>query len=162
MTMRRPEHASIAAHLYLREEQLRQSFEAQMMAWRRLNAECGALLRSKGLGHSHHRILFLVGSHPGMTPGELLLALNITKQSLGRALGDLKEQSLLVQERDERDARRRPLRLTPEGDSLEKSLFQLMRDVMSKAYREAGFTSVEGFRRVLLALQHVEAPQRDG
>lgn len=67
-----------------------------------------------------------------------------------------------MQERDERDARRRPLRLTPEGDSLEKSLFQLMRDVMSKAYREAGFTSVEGFRRVLLALQHVEAPQRDG
>ncbi|GBR48164.1 MULTISPECIES: MarR family winged helix-turn-helix transcriptional regulator [Neokomagataea] len=162
MNMRGSEPPSIAAHLYLREEQLRQSFEAQMMAWRRLNAECGALLRGKGLGHSHHRILFLVGSHPGITPGELLVALNITKQSLGRALGDLKDQALLVQERDARDARRRPLRLTPEGDSLEKALFQLMREVMIKAYREAGFTSVEGFRRVLMALQQVETSQHDG
>ncbi|GBR52290.1 MarR family transcriptional regulator [Neokomagataea thailandica NBRC 106555] len=160
--MKSPELPSISAHLYLREEQLRQSFEAQMLAWRRLNAECGALLRSKGLGHSHHRILFLVGSHPGITPTELLAALNITKQSLGRALGDLKDQAFLVQERDATDARRRPLKLTETGDALEKALFQLMRDVMFKAYREAGFTSVEGFRRVLVALQHVETQQHDG
>lgn len=154
MTMRFPDGPpSATAHLYLREEQIRQSYEALMLAWRSLNSECETLLRENGLGSAHHRILFLVAAHPGITPSALLASLGITKQSLGRALGDLRDRNFLVQEEDRHDRRKRPLKLTPEGEAIERQLFQLIREVMTKAYREAGVTAVEGFKRVLSPLQ---------
>lgn len=145
--------SSATVHLYLREDRIRQSYEAMMLAWRTLNADCEALLREKGLGPAHHRILFLTAAHPGITPGALLDSLGITKQSLGRALGDLRERRLLVQEEDRHDRRRRPLHLTEAGEALERELFLMIREVMTGAYREAGMTAVEGFRRVLTPLQ---------
>ncbi|WP_249193211.1 MarR family winged helix-turn-helix transcriptional regulator [Gluconobacter sphaericus] len=145
--------SSATAHLYLREDRIRQSYEAMMLAWRTLNADCEALLREKGLGPAHHRILFLTAAHPGITPGVLLNSLGITKQSLGRALGDLRERKLLIQEEDRHDRRKRPLRLTANGEALERELFLMIREVMTRAYREAGMTAVEGFRRVLASLQ---------
>ena len=145
--------SSATAHLYLREDRIRQSYEAMMLAWRTLNADCESLLREKGLGPAHHRILFLAAAHPGITPTALLNGLGITKQSLGRALGDLRERKLLVQEEDRHDRRRRPLRLTEAGEALERELFLMIREVMTRAYREAGMTAVEGFRRVLTPLQ---------
>lgn len=144
---------SATAHLYLREDRIRQSYEAMMLAWRAMNSDCEALLREKGLGPAHHRILFLTAAHPGITPGVLLNSLGITKQSLGRALGDLRERRLLIQEEDCHDRRRRPLRLTTSGEALERELFLMIREVMTRAYREAGMTAVEGFRRVLAPLQ---------
>jgi len=145
--------SSATAHLYLREDRIRQSYEAMMLAWRTLNADCEALLREKGLGPAHHRILFLTAAHPGITPGVLLNSLGITKQSLGRALGDLRERKLLIQEEDRHDRRKRPLRLTANGEALERELFLMIREVMTRAYREAGMTAVEGFRRVLASLE---------
>lgn len=154
MTVRPPEGPSSAtAHLYLREEQIRQSYESLMLAWRSLNSECEAFLRENGLGAAHHRILFLVAAHPGITPSVLLSSLGITKQSLGRALGDLRERNLLIQEEDRHDRRKRPLKLTPHGEAIERQLFQLIREAMTRAYREAGVTAVEGFKRVLSPLQ---------
>lgn len=146
--------SSATAHLYLREDRLRQSYEAMMLAWRGVNAECEVLLRERGLGAAHHRILFLAASHPGITPGALLGRLGITKQSLGRALSDLRDRKLLLQEEDRRDRRRRPLRLTAAGEVLERELFFLIRDVMTRAFREAGVTAVDGFRRVLSPLRN--------
>ena len=145
--------SSATAHLYLREDRIRQSYEAMMLAWRTLNADCESLLREKELGPAHHRILFLTAAHPGITPTALLNSLGITKQSLGRALGDLRERRLLVQEEDRHDRRKRPLRLTETGEALERELFLMIREVMTRAYREAGMTAVEGFRRVLTPLQ---------
>ncbi|GBR70700.1 MarR family transcriptional regulator [Gluconobacter kanchanaburiensis NBRC 103587] len=148
--------SAASAHLYLREDRIRQSYEAMMLAWRIMNAECEIRLREKGLGSAHHRILFLTAAHPGITPGALLNSLGITKQSLGRALGDLRERRLLIQEEDRHDRRRRPLRLTEAGEQLERELFLIIRDVMTRAYREAGMSAVEGYRRVLTALQPPE------
>ncbi|EHH68615.1 MarR family winged helix-turn-helix transcriptional regulator [Gluconobacter morbifer] len=154
MTGRAPEGPSSAtAHLYLREEQIRQSYESLMLGWRALNAGCEALLREYGLGAAHHRILFLVAVHPGITPGVLLGCLGITKQSLGRALGDLRERNFLIQSEGRHDRRKRPLHLTAQGQAIERDLFKLIREAMTQAYREAGVTAVEGFRRVLVPLQ---------
>lgn len=145
--------ASAVAHLYLREEQMRQAYEALLLAWRSLNAECDTILRENGLGSAHHRILFLVSSHENITPSVLLERLGITKQSLGRALNDLKERQMIEQGYDANDRRLRPLRLTEKGLQIEQRLFRLIRGVMTNAYREAGVSAVEGFRRVLAPLQ---------
>ncbi|QDH16238.1 MarR family winged helix-turn-helix transcriptional regulator [Swingsia samuiensis] len=155
------ERKSVAAHLYLREEQIRHSYELLLRAWRSLNAECDVLLRENGLGAAHHRILFLVAYHPGITFSELLESLGVTKQSLSRALNELLERSFLVQERDDKDRRKRPLRLTSQGEEIEKKLFLLLRDVMTRSYKEAGMTAVEGFKKVLSPLQRVSQEVSD-
>ena len=154
MTMRLPDGPpSATAHLYLREEQIRQSYEALMLAWRSLNSECETLLRENGLGSAHHRILFLVAAHPGINPCALLRCRVINKPFLGKTLRYRSDPILLVQEEDRDDRLKRPLNLTPEVESRARQLFQLLRDVMTRAYSEAGVTAVEVFKRVLSPLQ---------
>lgn len=145
-------HSGAENQLYLREESVRTSFELLLLAWRRISADCDTHMAQFGIGAAHHRILFLVKSHPDLTPGRLQVMLGITKQSLGRALSDLKERKLVEQLHDEHDRRKRPLRLTEEGETLEKELFSLIREHLSAAYKRVDGTAVDGFRRVLKEL----------
>ncbi|GBQ04586.1 MarR family winged helix-turn-helix transcriptional regulator [Saccharibacter floricola] len=144
------------AHLYLREAPMRQTFEAFMLAWRVLTEACEPVLAEYGLGRAHHRILFFVGSYTDITPSILLKRLGITKQSLGRALGELKAQNLLEQVNDKQDRRRKPIRLTAKGRDVESRLFASVRAVMTQSYRHVDGSQVEGFRSVLAALMSVE------
>ncbi|MXV44631.1 MarR family transcriptional regulator [Saccharibacter sp. 17.LH.SD] len=137
------------AQLYLREESMRQSFEAFLLASRRLHEVCRPLLEEYGLGAAHHRILFFVGSHEHITPTRLLERLGVTKQSLGRALNDLKQEGLLEQEKDAFDRRRKPLHLTSKGRDVEAKLFAQIREALSFSYRQVDGHGVESFRHVL-------------
>ncbi|RUT25052.1 MarR family transcriptional regulator [Asaia sp. W19] len=141
------------AHLYLREEQIRLTYEAMLLAWRELSALCDPFQRDQQLGSAHHRVMFLVSTHQGLTMSALLRRLNITKQSLNRVLQDLMARGLLEQRPDERDKRLKHLHLTPQGAAIEEEIFAALRDRMTTAYRAAGGQAVEGFRRVLATLQ---------
>lgn len=142
----------VDAHLYLREHSIRQSFEGLLAVWRSLSCACEETLGGHGLGPAHHRIMFLLGSHEGLLPSELCRRLGITKQSLGRALGELKEKKLVEQREDEEDRRKRPIFLTDEGKELEAELFAAIRTVLTRAYRQVDGAAVDGFRRVLHAV----------
>ncbi|GBQ10871.1 MarR family winged helix-turn-helix transcriptional regulator [Swaminathania salitolerans] len=154
--LRVPRDAPGQAHLYLREEQIRQTYEAMLLAWRELGATCEPLQREYGLGAAHHRVLFLVSTHQGLTMSDLLRRLNITKQSLNRVLQDLMARGLLEQRADRHDRRLKRLHLTVQGGAIEEELFASLRDRMTSAYRAAGGQAVEGFRRVLATLQGEE------
>ena len=95
-----------------------------------------------------------------MTVGELLGILRITKQSLGRVLGQLVRQGFVVQRPGPSDRRQRLLELTPKGRALERELSAPQRARVAAAYREAGPQAVEGFRRVLLGIIAGEADRR--
>lgn len=141
------------AHLYLREEQIRLTYEAMLLAWRELSATCEPLQRDNQLGSAHHRVMFLVSTHQGLTMSALLRRLNITKQSLNRVLQELMARGLIEQRADEHDRRLKHLHLTPQGAAIEEEIFVALRDRMTLAYRAAGGQAVEGFRRVLATLQ---------
>jgi len=47
------------------------------------------------------------------------------------------------------DRRQRLLSLTPQGQALERRLFERQKERIAAAYREAGGAAVEGFRRVM-------------
>jgi len=87
-----------------------------------------------------------------MPVGDLLKLLRITKQSLGRVLGDLTERGYLESLPGKQDRRQRLLRLTATGIELEGELFDAIRAKMAEAYAEAGQGSVTGFWRVLEGL----------
>ncbi len=138
--------------LFLREEELRQGIELLFFAYRDFTAEPDAILAEYGFGRAHHRVIYFVGRHPGITVSELLEILRITKQSLSRVLGQLVRERFIVQRTGVRDRRQRLLDLTEKGVELERQLTERQRARIARAYREAGAEAVEGFRKVLLGL----------
>ena len=135
--------------LFLREEELRQGMELLFFAYRDFTAEPDQMLARHNFGRAHHRVIYFVGRHHGITVSDLLDILGITKQSLSRVLGQLIREGFIVQRSDRRDRRRRLLELTDRGHDLERQLTENQRRRMARAYRNAGAESVAGFRTVL-------------
>jgi DNA-binding MarR family transcriptional regulator len=141
-----------ASLLFLREEQLRLAQDMLFLAWRDFSGCVDPLLEAEGLGRAHHRALHFIGRSPGLTVGDLLATLSITKQSLARVLTPLVERGYVVAATGRGDRRQRTLRLTEAGVTLERGLFDRQREKLLAAYREAGGPAVEGFRKVLHGL----------
>lgn len=135
--------------LFLREEQMRLAQDMMFFAYRDFTGAADVILDELGLGRAHHRALHFIGRTPGMTVGDLLAILRITKQSLARVLTALVEQGYVAQSPGRSDRRQRLLSLTEAGQALERRLFERQRERLAVAYREAGGPAVEGFRRVM-------------
>lgn len=108
-----------------------------------------AILQAHALGRAHHRALYFIARKPGLTVGELIALLGVTKQSLGRTLGELEKRGVIARERGQRDRRQMLLRLTASGKELESELFAAFREAMITAYSEVGPHAVTGFWTVL-------------
>lgn len=146
-----------SSHLFLREEQIRRAQDLMFFAYRDFTGAADAILTEYDLGRAHHRSLHFIGRNPGMTVSDLLAILGITKQSLARVLGVLVERGLVAQTSGRNDRRQRLLTLTTAGVALERRLFERQRELLAGAFREAGGTAVDGFRRVLTGIMEPEA-----
>ena len=135
--------------LFLREAQIRHAQDLFFLAARDLAACVDPVLTAHGLGRAHHRALHFIGRSPGLSVSDLLAALAITKQSLARVMAPLVAGGLVHQAAGRSDRRQRLLTLTEAGVALERALFECQRERLTTAYREAGATSVEGFRQVM-------------
>lgn len=156
MTMLDAKGQAGASHLFLREEQMRQAQDLLFFAYRDFTGAADRLLEEIGLGRAHHRALHFVARTPGITVGELLAILRITKQSLARVLTSLVDKGFVVQSRGRADGRQRLLTLTDAGQALERQLFERQRERLAAAYREAGGPAVDGFRRVMRGIMDQE------
>jgi len=143
--------------LFLREEELRLAQDLLFFGYRDFTAGADAILADLDMGRAHHRVLHFVGRRPGITVGELLHILSITKQSLGRVLTPMVQDDYVMQTPGQTDRRQRLLSLTEKGRALEKRLYERQRETVMGAYREAGPGAVEGFRRVMRGLMGPEA-----
>ena len=144
--------------LFLREEELRRGIELLFYAYRDFTAEPDAILARYKFGRAHHRVIYFVGRNPGITVGELLAILRITKQSLSRVLGHLVRDDFIRPHKGARDRRLRLLHLTDKGVELERQLTANQRARIARAFREAGGQAVEGYRTVLMGL--IDEPDR--
>jgi DNA-binding MarR family transcriptional regulator len=138
--------------LFLREEELRQGMELMLFAYRDVMAAADRTLAEHGLGRAHHRAVYFIGRHPGLSVSDLMAMLGITKQSLSRVVKELESAGFVETREAPNDRRRRLLTLTQAGETLERALTDAQRRRFAHAYREAGAAAVEGFRQVLLAL----------
>lgn len=146
--------------LFLREEELRLAQDLLFFGYRDFTAGADEILAGLGMGRAHHRVLHFVGRSPGITVGDLLGILAITKQSLGRVLQPLIEEGYVTQIPGRSDRRQRLLSLTEKGVAFERQLFERQRETVMRAYREAGPAAVEGFRRVMRGLMGADARMR--
>ena len=138
--------------LSLREEDIRQGIELLFFAYRDFTKGPDAMLADFGFGRAHHRVIYFVGRHPGMTVSDLLHILQITKQSLSRVLKQLVEEGFISQTQGEADRRQRLLNLTKKGQDLERKLSEEQRERIANAYRKAGAEAVDGFRKVMMEI----------
>lgn len=145
--------------LFLREDELRIAQDLLFFALRDLNGPPDAILAGFDFGRAHHRCLHWISRRPGLKVGELLSILGITKQSLTRVLGPLIQEGYVEQVPGAKDRRQRLLSLTEKGAALERRLFEAQRERLLSAYREAGGSAVEGFKRVMLGLIGAEGRQ---
>ena len=152
-----PRGAAGSNLLFLREEQMRLAQDMLFFAYRDFTGAADVILDELGLGRAHHRVLHFIGRSPGMTVGDLLAILRITKQSLARVLTALVEQGYVAQLPGRSDRRQRLLSLTNAGQALEHRLFERQRERLAVAYREAGGPAVEGFRRVMRGVMDAAA-----
>ena len=154
--------------LFLREEEMRLAQDLLFFAYRDFTNAADVILEELGFGRAHHRVLHFIGRSPGMTVSDLLAILRITKQSLSRVLSVLLEQGYVAQEPGRADRRQRLLTLTPAGQALERRLYERQRERLAVAYREAGASAVDGFRKVMrgimdeAARSYLDGPDRDG
>jgi len=146
--------------LFLREDELRRGIELLFYAYRDFTAEPDAMLARYRFGRAHHRVIYFVGRNPGLTVSDLLKTLRVTKQSLGRVLGELVRQGFVERRTGAEDRRQRRLQLTEKGAELERRLSENQRARIARAYREAGAEAVAGYQKVLLGIVNEEDRRR--
>jgi DNA-binding MarR family transcriptional regulator len=151
---------SSASPLFLREPEIRRGLELLYFGSAHVTRTIDRGLARKGLGRAHHRALYFIARKPDMAVSDLLALLGITKQSLGRVLGELTERGYIETRPGERDRRQRLLRLTKEGETFEADLYDALRERLAAAYSEAGQEAVSGFWAVLLGLIPPEERER--
>ena len=121
-------------------------------AFRALTAEPDRVLAERGLSRVHHRILYFVGQAPGLRVGRLLATLGVSKQALNRPLRELLRLGLVSATAPALERRARELRLTPEGERLERRLSAAQRRRFARAFAAAGRDAERGWREVMRRL----------
>jgi DNA-binding MarR family transcriptional regulator len=104
--------------------------------------------------HMESKVLGYIGHHPGATQSELSQHSGRDKAQLARLIKGLRDRQLLAGEVGEEDRRSVKLTLTPEGETVLRTLKQQARRLNAKAV--SGMSSAEE-AQLLALLQRVRA-----
>jgi DNA-binding MarR family transcriptional regulator len=118
-------------------------------AFRKMIKEPDRLLARRGFGRVHHRVLFFVARRPGLSIGDLLAILDVSKQSLHRPMQDLLRARLLEATADPKNQRVKRLRLTAKGRAFEAKLSGIQRQLFARAFARRGSVAERHWRAVM-------------
>jgi DNA-binding MarR family transcriptional regulator len=135
-----------------------QAMEAFFFGYQAFTAKPDEILARRGLSRLHHRVLFFIARHPGLSVKELLGYLGVTKQALNIPLRQLVEMDLVRSDAAEDDKRKRQLGLTREGARLELALRREQARLLELAFARAGDAAVQGWLAVNEALTANRTP----
>jgi DNA-binding MarR family transcriptional regulator len=117
-----------------RQAEIRKSIELFYFAYRAFTAHPDQILRQRGLGRVHHRILYFVGQNPDITVNVLLNILSVSKQALNTPLRKLIGMKLVSIRQAPHDARFKQLHLTEDGAKLEFQLTGTQIKLLEKVF----------------------------
>ena len=110
-----------------------------------MQAIASKTLGSEGLSLTKHRILGFATLTPGITIGELVRALRITRQALNRPLRTLISEGYVVEKSGPDDRRQKQLYPTRKGSHLYLRVIAKNVERVEEVFRAAGPQSVRGF-----------------
>lgn len=135
--------------LYLKDEQIKDFIQLLFYAYRETFADPKHILSKKFFGPAHLRSLNLIERHPGISLGELMFKLKVTKQSLNRVLRDLIKSKMVKQIKDNDDTRRKKLFLDKEGKVFFEAAYNTQKKRIFNALKNSNADSVIKFKEVL-------------
>ena len=135
--------------LYLKDEQIKEFIQLLYYAYRETFSDPKEILSRKFFGPAHLRALNLIESNPGISLGELIFKLKITKQSINRVIRDLLKSKMIKQEKDESDTRKKKLYLDKEGKTFFDIIYKKQKKRIFNALKNSEPESVVKFKDVL-------------
>ena len=135
--------------LYLKDEQIKDFIQLLFYAYRETFSDPKEVLSKKFFGPAHLRSLNLIERHPGISLGELMFKLKVTKQSLNRVLRDLIKSKMIKQVKDEHDTRKKNLYLNKEGKVFFETVYNVQKKRIYHALKNSNSDSVIKFKEVL-------------
>ena len=135
--------------LYLRDDQIKDFIQLLSYAYRETFSDPKEILSKRFFGPAHLRALNLIERNPGISPGELIFKLKITKQSLNRVLRELIKSKMIVQKKNEDDTRKKNLFLDKEGKIFFEIVYNSQKKRIFNALKNSSSDSVIKFKGVL-------------
>ncbi len=135
--------------LYLKDEQIKDFIQLLFYAYRETFSDPKEILAKKSFGPAHLRSLNLIERNPGISLGELMFKLKITKQSLNRVLRDLISSKMIKQIKDDADTRKKNLFLDKEGKIFFEKAYETQKKRIFNALKNSEPDSVIKFKSVL-------------
>ncbi len=135
--------------LYLKDEQIKDFIQLLFYAYRETFSDPQKVLSKKFFGPAHLRSLNLIERHPGISPGELIFKLKVTKQSLNRVLRDLMNSKMVKEVKDQKDTRKKNLFLNKEGKIFFDAVYNSQKKRIFNALKNSNSDSVIKFKEVL-------------
>ncbi len=113
--------------LYLKDEQIKEFIEKLFLSYRDTFSDSKSVLDKYSLGIAHNKVLHILSSYQGITIGELLAKLKITKQSLNRILRDLIKIDVITFKKDSIDTRVKHVYLNEKGKKIFNEIFSVQK-----------------------------------
>ena len=135
--------------LYLKDEQIKDFIQLLFYAYRETVADPKKILAKKFFGPAHLRSLNLIERSPGVSLGELMFKLRVTKQSLNRVLRDLIKSKMIKQIKDTQDTRKKNLFLDKDGKVFFDVVYNAQKKRIFNALKNSDAESVIKFKQVL-------------
>ena len=135
--------------LYLKDEQIKDFIQLLYYAYRETVSDAREVLAKKFFGPAHLRALNLIESNPGISLGELIFKLKVTKQSLNRVLRELLKTKMIKQLKDSNDTRKKKIFLDKEGKIFFNKIYDCQKKRIFDALKKSEPESVVKFKEVL-------------
>lgn len=137
--------------IFLSEPEIRKVIELIFFSYRQFTSGPDEILDKLKFGRAHHRVIYFVGKQKKITIRDLLLILQITKQSLSRVLNQLvKEKYIFVSIGN--DKRTKNLSLTSNGKLLEEELSKIQINSIKTIIMNTDEKDINGFKKILYAM----------
>ena len=135
--------------LYLKDEQIKDFIQLLYYAYRETYADAKEILSKKFFGPAHLSALNLIESYPGVSLGDLIFKLKITKQSINRVIRDLLNSKMIKQIKDDTDTRKKRLYLDRDGKIFFDIIYKKQKKRIFNALKNSEPESVVKFKEVL-------------
>tara|TARA_B100000700_G_scaffold290816_1_gene349211 strand:- start:79 stop:549 length:471 start_codon:yes stop_codon:yes gene_type:complete len=142
--------------LYLRDDKIKLSLYEFFSVNKFFEKSILSKIEKKNLGIADIKCLLLINLNPGITFNELMINLDITKQSLNRVLKVLIEKNFILQKTNTKDARKKNLYLTDSANSLLNKVLKTSMEKLSSAFLKSGTNSVHGLNQILSNLNSMK------
>jgi len=138
--------------LYLKDEQIKEFIEKLFLTYRETFSDSKTILNKYSLGIAHNKVLHILSTYKGITIGELLNKLQITKQSLNRILRDLIKIDVINFKKDSKDTRIKHVYLNEKGEKIFDEIFSKQKKRIYNALLNSSSKEVVDFNKVLKRL----------